>query len=86
MLNMIFHSLPQCCGSGVFFWKNITDHISESFVPIFWGLKILKFLVADPVRCLVDLGSGIRDFTIRIRDKHPGSKHPDPQHYLRFRV
>jgi hypothetical protein len=36
-------------GSGI----NIPDHISQRLVTIFWGVKILKFFVADK-----DPGSG----------------------------
>ena len=44
----------------------------------FGGLKIFKFFDADQEYCIFDLGSGIRDGKIRIRD--PRINIPDPQH------
>jgi hypothetical protein len=50
----------------------------KSLVAIFFGLKIIKFFVADPYPgfgafLALDQGSGIRDGKLRIRGKHPGS-------------
>jgi hypothetical protein len=52
-------------GSGM----NIPDHISESLETIFGLNSLIR------IRNLFDLGSGIPDGKIRIRDKHPGSQH-----------
>jgi hypothetical protein len=46
---------------------NIQDHSSEETV---FGLKILKFLEADPIRNLFDPGSGMEKFRSGIRHKH----------------
>jgi len=50
----------------------------KSLVAIFFGLKIIKFFVADPYPgfgafLALDQGSGIRDGKLRIRDNHPES-------------
>jgi hypothetical protein len=55
-------------------WIRDPDHISESVN--FLGLKILKFFHADPIRNLLDPGSG-KDEKL---ESEIGIKIPDPQH------
>ncbi len=79
-INRIFFHTWQCCISGsgtrnpVTFWPPDPGWTSRIIFPRAWkqffGLKILKFVDADPEY----FWPWIRDGKIRIRDKHPGSE------------